>query len=94
MSILCNVCDREVCEDENQLKEYIATQRKSIDRCLYIDYTNSNIDLDGSDKTLNEYISCHSKKFLSNFFKLTCEIQFNNNFVQTPETNYHSNSEV
>ena len=94
MSILCNVCDREILEDENQLKEYIATHRKRIDRCLYIDYTINNIDLDGFDKLLNEYISCHNKKFRSYFFKLTCEIQFNNNFIQTLETNYHSNSEL
>ena len=94
MSILCNVCDRQIFENENQLKEYIATQRKRIDRCLYIDYTISNFDLDGFDKILNEYISFHNKKFLSYFFKLTCEIQFNNNFIQTLGTNYHSNSEL
>ena len=75
MSILCNVCDREVFEDENQLKEYLATHRKRIDRCLYIDYTINNIDLDGFDKILNEYMSYHNKKFLSYFFKLVCEIQ-------------------
>ena len=33
MSYLCNVCDREIFEDENQLREYISNQRKRIDRC-------------------------------------------------------------
>ena len=94
MSILCNVIDREIFEDENQHKEYIATLRKRIDRCLYGDYTINKNDLDGFDKILNEYISCHNKKFLSYFFNLTFERQFNNNFVQTLETNYHSNFEL
>ena len=87
MSNLCNVCDREIYEDENQLREYVSTQRKRIDRCLYIDYTINNIDLDGFDKILNEYGSYHNKKFTSYFLKLTCELKFNINFIQTIETN-------
>ena len=94
MSILCNVCDRDIFEEENQLKEYVSTQRKRIDRCLYIDYTVNNTDLDEFDTILNENVSYHNKKFTSYFFKLTCEIKFNNNFIQTLETNYHSNSEL
>ena len=50
MSILCNVWDRQIFEDENQLKQYIATHRKRINRCFYIDYTINDIDLDGFDK--------------------------------------------
>ena len=57
MSNLCNVCDREIYEDENQLQEYISTQRKRNDRCLNIGYTNNNIDLDQFDKILNESVS-------------------------------------
>ena len=94
MSNLCNVCDREIFEDEIQLQEYVSTQRKRIDRCLYIDYTINNIDLDGFDKILNEKVSYHNKKFTSYILKLTCEIKFNNNFIQNLETNHHSNSEL
>ena len=47
MSNLCNVCDREIFEDKNQLQDFISTQRKRIDGCLYIDYTINNTDLDG-----------------------------------------------
>ena len=94
MSNICNVCDRETFGDENQLQEYVSTQRKRINRCLYIDYTINNIDLHGFDKILNEYVSYHNKKFTSYLLKLTCELKFNINFIQTLETNYHSNSEL
>ena len=46
------------------------------------------------DKNLNEYVSYHNEKFNSYFLKLTCELKFNNNFIQTLETNYQSNSEL
>ena len=87
MSFCCNVCDRETFEDENQLMKYLATYRKSIDRCLYIEYTINNVDLDGFDKILSEYLSCQKKKFASYLFKLTCKIQFNDEIIQTLETN-------
>ena len=94
MSNLFNVCHREIFENENQLQEYVLTQRKRINRCLYIDYTINNIDLDGFGKILNEYVSYHNKKFTSYILNLSCELKFNNNFIQTLETNYHSNSEL
>ena len=94
MSYLCNVGYREIFEDRNQLREYISSQRKRIDRCLYIDYTINNIDLDRFDKILNEYIPYHNKKTTSYFLKLTCELKINNNFIQTLETDYHSNFEL
>ena len=87
MSFCCKVCDRELFEDEKKLRKYLATYHKSIDRCLYIDYTINNIDLDGFDKILNEYISCHNRKLGSYLFKLTCEKQFNAEIIQTLETN-------
>ena len=92
MSILCNVCDREAFEDPYELKKYKATQRKSNDRSLYIDYTINDINLDGFDKKLNEYVSDHNKKFVSYLFKLTCDIQFND-IIQTLETTCNSNSD-
>ena len=94
MGNLCNVCDREIFEDEIQLQEYVSTQRKRIDRCLYVDYTINNIDLNGFDKKLNEYVSYHIRKFTSYILKITCELKFNNNYIQTLETNYHSKSEL
>ena len=83
MSNLCNVCDREIFEDENQLQENVSTQRNRNDRCLYIDYSINNIHLDEFHKILNEYVSYHNKKFTSYILKLTCELKFNNNFIQT-----------
>ena len=74
MKNLFKVCDREIFEDENQLQEYISTQRKRIDRCLYIDYTINNIDLDGFDKILNEQVSYHNEKFTPYILKLSCEL--------------------
>ena len=94
MSTLCDVCDREIFEDEIEFNKYITTQRKSNDRCLYIDYTINKIDLDGFDKMLNENVSYHKMKLKTYFFKLTCELKINNNFIQTLETNYHSISDL
>ena len=71
---------------------YPHNARELID--VYIDYTINNIDLDGFDKILNEYVSYHNKKFTSYNLKLTCELKFNNNFIQTRETIYHSYSEL
>ena len=50
--------------------------------------------MDGFDKILNEHVSYHNKKFTSNILKLTSELKFNNIFIKTLETNYHSNFEL
>ena len=50
--------------------------------------------MDGFDKILNEDVSYHNKKITSYYLNLTCELKVKNNFIQTLETNYHSNSEL
>ena len=50
--------------------------------------------MDGFDKILNENVSYHNKRFTSYYLKLTSELKVKNNFIQTLETNYHSNSEL
>ena len=49
--------------------------------------------MDGFDKKLNEYVCDHNKKFVSYLFKLTCEIQFIDDIIQTLETICNSNSD-
>ena len=85
MSILCSSCDREIFDD----KTYI----KTIDRFLYIEYTIDDVNLNNFEKRINEYISYHNTKFIRYLFKLSCELEFNNNFIQIFETKYRSNYE-
>ena len=63
MDFLCKLCDREILEDENDWRFYLATFRKTYDRCLYTKYTINNVDLDEFDKILKEYNSRHNKNF-------------------------------
>ena len=93
MSILCSSFDREIFDDESKLSKYTDDHIKSVDRCLYIEYIIDNINLNTFDKILNEYISYHNKKFIRYLFKLSCELEFNNNFLKIFETNYQSISE-
>ena len=83
MSILCSSCDR----------EYFNDDIKSIDKCLYIEYTIDNANLNNFEKILSEDISYRKKKFIRYLFKLSCELEINNNFIKFFETNYQSNSE-
>ena len=92
MIILCSLCDREIFEDDSKLSKYINDHFKSIDRCLYIEYTIDNANLYNFEKIISEYISYHKKKFIRYLFNLSCEIEFNKNFIKNFETNYQSNS--
>ena len=61
--LLCRVCDHEIFEDETELNNYLASQRKPNDRSIYKNYVIKNINLDNVDKILNGYVSIHNKKF-------------------------------
>ena len=93
MSILCSSCDGEIFEDDSKFSKYKDDYIKSIDRCLYIEYTIDNANLNNFETIISEYISYHKKKFIRYLFKLSCEIELNNNFIKNFETNYQSNSE-
>ena len=93
-SLLCKVCHCEIFENEAERKKHLATLRKKNDRSLYTKYTNINNNFNDFDKILNEYVSKHNREFNVYFLKLTCELKFGNNFVQTLETNYQSNFDL
>ena len=50
MSLLCNVCDRSVIENESEYKKYLTTLRQKNDRSFYKKYTINNVKLDKVEK--------------------------------------------
>ena len=94
MDFLCKVCDRSIIENESEYKDYPATSRKKNDDSLYQKYTINTVDLDEVDKTLNDYVTTHNKKF--DFYFIICEfvIEFDNNFTANIETNYFYNTDI
>ena len=50
--LLCRVCDHEIFEDETELNNYLASQRKPNDKSIYKNYVIKNIHLDNVDKIL------------------------------------------
>ena len=69
MELLCEVCDREILENESERNKYFATLRKENDRSLYAEYTINKINLDEFDNFLSDYISHNNKKFYLYFFQ-------------------------
>ena len=61
MSFLCEVCDRSNNENQSDYMKYLATMRKKKDKSMYKKYTVNNINLDGFDEELNDYITSHKK---------------------------------
>ena len=70
MTLLCEVCDRSIIENECEYCYYLATLRKKDDKSLYKKYTINNINLDEGNKILNQYISTHNKSF--DFYFINC----------------------
>ena len=87
MEFLCKVCDRSIIENESEYKKHLATSGKKNDKCLYTKYTINNVNLNEFNKILSEYISHHNKNVDLYVYKITFELNFNNNFVQCKETN-------
>ena len=46
MSLLCEVCDRSIIENESEYIEYVATLRKKNDKNFCQKYTINNVNLD------------------------------------------------
>ena len=60
MSLLCEVCDRSIIENEPEFKDYIATLGKKNDKSLYKIYTIMNPRFHEVDKILKELITTHN----------------------------------
>ena len=78
MDLLCQVCDREIIENECEYKNYIATLRKKDDKRIYKKNVINNINLDEVDKILNDYVSTHNRKLDIYFIYCEVKIQFDN----------------
>ena len=63
MTLLCEVCDRSIIENQSEYNNYLTTLRKEIEKGLYKKYTINNSNLDEVNKTLNDYISTLYKNF-------------------------------
>ena len=63
MSLLCEVCDRRIIENESEYKDYIATMRKKNDKSLYKKHTFNDIKLYKVDEISNVYITTYNRKF-------------------------------
>ena len=64
MDYICQVCDGEVIENEDECQYYSTTLHRKKDKKLYIKYTNNNINFNELGKILNDYIATHIKKTL------------------------------
>ena len=95
MSILCNICDREILEIESDYNSYVATLRKKNDKCLYTKYTIiKNNNLDELDETLSGYISHHNKNFGLYFNNWELEIEVDNILTAYIQTNCRYNTDT
>ena len=94
MDYLCQVCDREILENESECKYYIASLRKKDDKRIYKRYVIINIKLDEVDKILKDYVSTHNKKFDIYFIYREFKIQFHNNSTTDLKTYCVHNIEI
>ena len=94
MELLCKVCNRSIIENESEYNIYKATLRHKIDKSLHNKHIINNISLDEVNKTINDYISTHNKKF--DFCFNNCEflIEFDNSFKVNIETSYIYNTDI
>ena len=88
MDYICQVCDREIIENEDEYQYYSTTGHRKKDKKLYIKYTINNINFDELEKILNDYVTTHNKKF--DFYLIRCDfiIEFDNNLTEKIKTNY------
>ena len=94
MDYLCQVCDREIIENESEFKNYIASLLKKDDKSIYKKYDINNFNLDEVDKILKDYVSTHNKKFDIYFIYCELKIQFDNNSTRDLKTDCVHNIEI
>ena len=93
MDLLCEVCDKDIIENESEFKNYIASLRKKDDKSIYKIYVINIINLDEVDKILSDYVCTHNKKFDIYFIYCEFKIQFDNNYTIDLQTEYVHNIE-
>ena len=94
MDYLCQVCDREIIENESDYKNYIATPHKKDDKSINKKYVIININLDEVDKILKDYISTHNQKFDIYFSYCEFKLQFHNNSTRALKIDCVHNIEI
>ena len=94
MDYLCQVCDREIIENESKYINYIATLRKKDDKSIYKKYVINKINLYEVDKVLKDYVNTHNKKFDIYFIYCEFKIQFDNNSTRHLKTDCVHNIEI
>ena len=94
MDYLCQVCDREIIENESEYRNYVATLRKKGDESIYKKYSINNINLDEVDKILKDYVSSHNKTFDIYFIYCEFKIQFDENSTRDLKTDCVHNIEI
>ena len=94
MDYLCQLCDKEIIENESDHKNYIATLRKKDDESLYKKYVINKITLDEVDKILKDYVITHNKKFDIYFSYCELKIHFHNNSTRDLKTFCVHNIEI
>ena len=94
MDLLCKVCDKDINENKNEYKDYIASLHKKDDKSIYKKDVINIINLGEFDKVLSFYISHHNKKFNIYFFKCDFQIELDNNFIAHIEIDYHHNNDT
>ena len=88
MTMLCDICDREIFDNRLQNLNKEPDLGNKIKR-----YTINNIEFDKVDEILNNYITNYNKDY--DIFKTNCtfKIEFDNNFIVNTETRYLHNAE-
>ena len=94
MSLLSDLCDRSIIENESEYNNYLTILRKIDDKSFYKKYTIIDFNLDEVNKILNDYISTHNKKI--HFYFINCEIitEFDYNFIANKKTKYFHNTDI
>ena len=91
MDLVCRVCDRDVIEDKSEYIKYMSTLHTIYDKNIYIAKTINNINLDETDKILDDFVTTYNKKFDFYFLRCNFKLQFDNDFTGYIDTNYFHN---
>ena len=90
--LFCRVCDHEIIQNETGIYNYLVTLHKKNDRNMYKSIIINDVNLDGIDKILNDYIEIHNKKFNLYFINCYFNITFDN-LTMDIETNFVYNKD-
>ena len=94
MSLLGEVCDHSVIENESEYKEYLATLRKKNGKSFMKNFTINNINLGEADKILKDYVTIHNKKYCLSLLSEEFVLEFDNNFTANIQIKYFQNRDI